>query len=218
MKSIKTFVSFLLVTLVITTPWNIINAQNKAERKGLTIEKQIITVPDFKAEGYILDIGGGGEGVIGQLKGDQTISIDPLKQELVEAPSTNLKIVMDGRDLKFIDESFNTAVSFYTFMYINGRDHEKVFNEVKRVLKPKGRFLIWDVNLPTCKDTSYKYIMYPFNFKLPKKEINTGYGVKFAEKEQNLDYYIDLAKRTGFKVINSSKTEHSFFLEIQKTL
>ena len=32
-----------------------------------------VVLPDFPADGLILDIGGGGEGVIGQLKGRQTI-------------------------------------------------------------------------------------------------------------------------------------------------
>jgi tetratricopeptide (TPR) repeat protein len=184
--------------------------------KAVYFERQEVMVPDFPADGYILDIGGGGEGVIGQLKGNQVISIDPYKEELENAPSTNLKIVMDGRDLKFIDNSFNTAAIFYTLMYIAPEDHEKVFLEVKRVLRHGGRLLIWDVNLPVWKDPSKEFGVYRFKFKLPQKEIDTGYGARFPKSfPLNLQYYTDLAQKTGFKVIAAKNNEPSFYLELQ---
>src|SRR5512141_2769979 len=66
-----------------------------------------ISLPDFPAEGLILDIGGGGEGVIEQLKGRQVVAVDMSKRELDDAPGNPLlKIVMDARDLKFVDKSF----------------------------------------------------------------------------------------------------------------
>ena len=39
-----------------------------------------VGLPDFPASGLILDVGGGGEGVIGQLKGSQVVAIDLSKQ------------------------------------------------------------------------------------------------------------------------------------------
>ncbi|MDF1550652.1 MAG: methyltransferase domain-containing protein, partial [Bacteroidales bacterium] len=152
----------------------------------------------------------------GQLKGNQVISIDPYIEELVNAPSTNLKIVMDGRDLKFLDNTFNTTAIFYTLMYIDGADHEKVFNEVKRVLKHGGKLMIWDVNLPVSQDTSKYYGVFRFNFKLPKIEINTGYGARFPKKtDQNMQYYIDIAKKTGFRVKKAQSNHPSFYIELQ---
>jgi tetratricopeptide (TPR) repeat protein len=200
-----TAVGLLSVPLVI--------AQNP---KAVYFDRQEVTVPDFPADGFILDIGGGGEGVIGQLKGKQVISIDPYKEELENAPSTNLKIVMDGRDLKFLDHSFNTAAIFYTLMYISAADHEKVFQEVKRVLKHGGRLLIWDVNLPVWKDPSKEFGVYRFKFKLPQKEINTGYGAKFPRAtDQNMQYYVNIAQKNGFKVITAQNNAPSFYLELQ---
>ncbi len=40
------------------------------------LDEQTVVLDDFPAEGWILDIGGGGEAVIGQLKGSQVIAID----------------------------------------------------------------------------------------------------------------------------------------------
>lgn len=196
---------------VFTVP--LLFAQNP---KAVYFDRQEVVVPDFAADGFILDIGGGGEGVIGRLKGDQVLSIDPYKDELENAPSTNMKIVMDGRDLKFLDGSFNTAAIFYTLMYISAEDHEKVFREVKRVLKHGGRLLIWDVNLPVWKDSSKEFGVYRFIFKLPQKEIATGYGAKFPKTaDQNMQYYLSVAQKTGFKVIAARNNDPSFYLELQ---
>jgi len=193
--------------------FSLLFAQNP---KAVYFDRQEVGVPDFAADGFILDIGGGGEGVIGQLKGNQVISIDPYKDELENAPSTNLKIVMDGRDLKFLDNSFDTAAIFYTLMYISAGDHEKVFREVKRVLKHGGRLLIWDVNLPVWKDAAKEFGIYRFKFKLPQKEIVTGYGARFPKvADQNMQYYTNIAKSAGFKVVTAQNNEPSFYLELQ---
>ena len=205
--------SLAMVVALLSVP--LVCAQNP---KAVYFESQEVAVPDFAADGFILDIGGGGEGVIGQLKGNQVISIDPYKEELENAPSRNLKIVMDGRDLKFLDNSFNTAAIFYTLMYINAEDHEKVFQEVKRVLKHGGRLLIWDVNLPVRKDASKEFGVYKFKFMLPQKEINTGYGAKFPKTvDQNMQYYVNIAQKTGFRIITTGINQPSFYLELQTT-
>ena len=163
-------------------------------------ERLEVEVPDFPAQGLILDIGGGGEGVIGQLKGTQVIAIDLLKRELEDAPAGPLlKIVMDARELKFLDRSFPTATVFFTFMYIAPPDHEQVFKEIHRVLAPGGRLLVWDVLFPKKSDSRQLHINYPLHIVLPKREINTGYGVHFAEG-QGMAHFVDLARKARFGV------------------
>ena len=49
-----------------------------------------------------MDIGGGGRGVIGELKGKQVIAIDINKRELEEAPDGPLKVVMDATDYRIL--------------------------------------------------------------------------------------------------------------------
>jgi SAM-dependent methyltransferase len=193
--------------------------QAKAQHpEYFTFEKQEIILPDFKVDGLILDIGGGGEGVIGQLKGDQVISIDLYKDELENAPSTNLKIVMDATDLKFLDNTFEAGAIFYAMMYIPADKHEKVFSELYRTLKPGAILRIWDVNLPMNSDNLKTWgAVYPFTFRLPNKTIETGYGVRWAKtEEQNMDYYIRLVEKLGFKTMNKQEEKPSFYLEFQK--
>src|SRR5512140_283528 len=82
--------------------------------------RQYVPVDSFPAKGLILDIGGGGWGVIGQLKGQQVIAIDISDKELLEAPpGPLLKIVMDARELKFLDGTFSTATVLFTFMFMS---------------------------------------------------------------------------------------------------
>jgi ubiquinone/menaquinone biosynthesis C-methylase UbiE len=139
-----------------------------AQSSTLKFDMQHVTVNDFKANGYILDIGGGGEGTIGRLKGSQVIAIDISKRELEEAPDGPLKIIMDARELHFLDETFNTVTSFFTLMYINGNDHEKVFSEAFRVLKPGGKFLIWDAIIPKDTTSVHDRVIVPLTIKLPQ--------------------------------------------------
>lgn len=176
-----------------------------------------VAVPDFPAEGLILDIGGGGEGVIGQLKGEQVVAVDLSKRELVDAPAGPLlKIVMDARDLKFLDGTFDTATVFFTFMYIAADDHAKVIQEIHRVLRPGGRLLIWDVVFPERTAPAKLWVMYPLHIQLPAKAINTGYGVKFAEG-QGADHFVELAKASGFEVVTRQDGSGWFHLELKKS-
>jgi ubiquinone/menaquinone biosynthesis C-methylase UbiE len=98
------------------------------EKKRLyTTEPQSIKLTPLKTEGFILDIGGGGEGIIGKLNGKQVIAIDISEEELRETRNEALKIVMDATDLKFLSRYFDICTAFFSFMYIPSNEHTKVF-------------------------------------------------------------------------------------------
>lgn len=179
-------------------------------------ELQEVTIKEFEVEGYILDIGGGGEGIIGRLKGKQVIAIDPSARELAEAPAGPLKIIMDARELKFIERSFATVTAFFTLMYIHGSDHRAVFEEVHRVLAPGGEFRIWDGILPPKPQGSRDFVAFRLKINLPGEEIETGYGTKWPENRQDLAYYRRIAEECGFRARNISEDKQLFYLQLQK--
>jgi ubiquinone/menaquinone biosynthesis C-methylase UbiE len=191
-------------------------AQRPSEERIYRIERQNVTVEEFKAEGYILDIGGGGEGIIGLVKPAQTVAIDLMKDELANAPAGPLKIVMDATDLKFLDASFHTATSFFTLMFMKEEDQAKAVKEIYRVLTPGGRFLLWEVNIPERIDSKKDVFIVPLNIKLPKSEVQTGYGCLWPPNIHDVKYFIELAESAGFKVIAQKPTGRTFYLELQK--
>lgn len=187
------------------------------EKTTIVFDKKELTIPDFKAEGLILDIGGGGEGIIGRIKANQVVAIDLSKQELVEAPPGPLKIVMDATDLKFLDESFNTATIFFTLMYMDDENKAKTLTEVHRVLAPKGHVLLWDVLVDRPPDPAKTAALFWLEFRLPKgKIVNTGYGAKLSRVIHDEKYYIDLAEAAGFRVTRRRVDGWTMFLDLEK--
>jgi ubiquinone/menaquinone biosynthesis C-methylase UbiE len=180
-------------------------------------ERQTVKLDRFDCKDWVLDIGGGGEGVIGQLLGQRVIAIDPLKRELEEAPETkSLKIVMDARELKFLDNVFNTATSFFTMMYISSEDKEKVFQEIYRVLKPGGELYLWDAKIPPCDNTQKDIYIVSLEIQFEQKQIETGYGTKWTSKGQNMNLYTELGENTGFHVLEKQEAGETFFIRFIK--
>lgn len=179
------------------------------------IEKQTIEMKPIETDGNILDIGGGGEGIIGRLNGRQVIAIDTRIKELEETKNDSLKIVMDATDLKFLPSSFDAATSFFSLMYIKKEHHLTVFEEVHKVLKEGGKFYLWDVRIPSKHVDKPIFAMF-LEVLLPNGKVETGYGVGWDDKEQDLDYFRELAGRSAFKILEEWTREELFYLELRK--
>lgn len=173
-----------------------------------------IELQPIDTDGFILDIGGGGAGIIGKLNGRQVIAIDIREEELLEAKNEALKIVMDARKLQFLPESFDVCTAFFTFMYIKNEDHRTVFKEIHRVLKRNGRFLLWDVVIPERKE-DYDIFAVHLRMRFKNKTLEEGYGVKW-DKTQDMNHFKELAKETGFDVIKEWQRDEIFHLEMIK--
>jgi SAM-dependent methyltransferase len=185
--------------------------QRTVMESSLVVGKHTIEIEPIETEGYILDIGGGGEGIIGKLNGRNAISID--LSFLTRQDSDSLKILMDASDLKFLSCQFEVAAAFFTFMYIENDDHPKVFREVYRVLKDGGRFLIWDSRIPDSFEDK-RFFVLPLEILLPEERVESTYGVKLDH--QSLPCFKELASRSGFEVTGEWEREGIFFLELRK--
>lgn len=162
--------------------------------------------------GKILDIGGGGEGVIGQLYGAQVVAIDKYKEELDEAPDGFEKILMDATDMAFPDCSFDSATFFYTLMYMNEKEQKKSILEAARVVKPGGEIRIWDCNIssafpvPFCIDVE---------IMLPKRKICTTYGIGKL-KGQSFEGIKSMCENIGLKIEATEFDGTNFYIKCKK--
>jgi SAM-dependent methyltransferase len=184
--------------------------QAQGPPKMHNFDRQDFTVEDFQAAGYVLDIGGGGEGIIGQMKPKQVIAIDLSRRELEEAPPGPLKIVMDATDLKFLNGSFDTATAFFSLMYMRPEIQEKTCAEVFRVLAPGGRWLIWDAVIPRALEPDTRGPIFRFNFHLPGKLVQTGYGCFWPDRQVDLNHYTRLARQAGFEIAGAAQQPGAF--------
>jgi ubiquinone/menaquinone biosynthesis C-methylase UbiE len=176
-----------------------------------------LEIKDFETEGFILDIGGGGEGVIGRLKGKDVVAIDNRKEELEETGDGPLKIVMDARDLKFLDNSFCTATLFFSMMYMkNQEDHRKVLSEACRVLKPGGTLHLWDIDLSQRPHTDKEFYIVGLRYRIGDYEAGTRYGMRWPVDCRNVEYYVQLAREAGFHLLSTERKMHTFYLVFAK--
>ncbi|MBG0784493.1 MAG: methyltransferase domain-containing protein [Anaerolineaceae bacterium] len=169
-------------------------------------------------EGPILDIGGGGEGVIGRLHGQDVIAMDIRKNELDEAPDGPQKLVMDAKALGFKDVGFPAATALFSLMYIyKHEDQVRVFQELGRVVRPGGHLYIWDVAFGGKNPPGKPYFVAFLRFHVGGQEWGTGYGMRFPDEIRDEAYYADLASEAGFQPVRSERDQHIFMLEFIKS-
>jgi ubiquinone/menaquinone biosynthesis C-methylase UbiE len=175
--------------------------------------RQHINIPEIPT-GVLLDIGGGGEGVIAQVGGDRVIAIDKYMSEIREAKGRapdSQWMVADGSKLPFEIECFDNATSFFSCMYMSEDVKEKVFKETCRVLKRGGEFWIWDVNM------KFKNTVFAIRVQadLPEnRTTKTVYGVK--AKDQDAAKISELLQKSRFEAEVITEKKHWFFIKGRK--
>ncbi|MCL2362751.1 MAG: class I SAM-dependent methyltransferase [Defluviitaleaceae bacterium] len=176
--------------------------------------KQYIDLSSIKLSGRILDIGGGGEGVISRHSGHNVIAIDRRADELAETPDIGTKIIMDACNLNFIDKYFDHITCFYTLMYMDLPEISQFLQEAYRVLKSGAKLWVWDIIIPTIK-TADVFIA-QLQVKVSEEQtITTGYGVTWR-REQSLDIIKDLCENAGFIYHEGNENSESFSLCFQR--
>ncbi len=197
--------------------WRLMALGAKLSRKMHSVAPQTVRVEDvFRDEDLILDLGGGGEGVIGQLRGRQVVAVDIRKDELDDTPAGPVKVVADARALPFPDASFEAATAFFFLMYVPATDRLAVLKEAYRVLAPGGRFYVWEAAIPTPGEKAAKPLVVPICAKLPKKTIRTAYGIPCRGREMSARSIAGLARDAGFALSTLEEHDRTFHLILTK--
>jgi len=175
-----------------------------------------IDMGDIRLRGRVLDIGGGGEGVIGQLAGPNVIAIDKLKSELEEAADCDcVKIVMDATEMQFTDGIFDTVTAFFSFMYMSREDVSRAMGESYRVLKEGGDLHVWDMCVPENLSAGKEVYAILLRVDIGNKLIETGYGTKW-NKTQDMEQIASMALEMGFEVTDKESHDSYFYMKLKK--
>jgi len=189
------------------------------DKRMFFLDQQVIQVEDaFSDEDLILDLGGGGEGIIGQLRGRQVVAIDLRKEELEDCAPGPIKVVADATALPFLDSSFDAATAFFFLMYVSYEDRLAVLNEMFRVLRPGAEFHIWDGMIPAREDRTQDLFVIPVKVELPNKTVQTGYGVPWEGREMSADSITRMAADAGFTLVNATEDGETFHLILSRPL
>ena len=162
----------------------------------------------MELNGSILDIGGGGEGVIGRIYAGQVTAIDVSRVELDEAPGACRQLVMDATAMTFPDASFDHVTSFYTLMYMTAEQQRMALLEAARVLRPGGTLHIWDAAFPAPYPEPFLAEM---DIDAAGTPIRTTYGVIKLDG-QSADSIADMAVDAGLVPAGREEREGHFIL------
>lgn len=163
--------------------------------------------------GSILDIGGGGEGVIGRIYGQKVTAIDNRQEELDEAPDTCKKMLMDASNLDFEDQRFHHVTFFYSLMYMDKDVQQQAISEGARVLHTGGSLHIWDAEIERAYPAPF---LAELDIYGAGEVIHTIYGIIKDNAAQNADIFIEMCGEQGLKLIKQQKENGNFYLEFQK--
>lgn len=153
---------------------------------------------DSDLKGSILDIGGGGEAVIGQMYGNRVTAIDNCQEEIDEVPDCCTKLLMDAGELSFSDGSFDNVTFFYTLMYMTKETQRKAIREAARVLKEGGRMCIWDCTILSAYPDPF---VVDLDIQIANKKIHTSYGIVKQDKQSSVSIS-QLLKDAGLYIIS----------------
>ena len=103
--------------------------------------------------GSVLDLGSGTGASYSDLINFDVTALDP-DEQMLSLNSFEKKVVGKGEELPFNENSFDNVLC--CFVWRNIADTEKAHNEVYRVLKPGGKFVLLDMTRP--KNTFLKLI------------------------------------------------------------
>lgn len=162
--------------------------------------------------GSILDVGGGGEGIIGRRYGSAVTVIDNRQEELDEAPCSCPKLLMDASSLSFAGASFENVTFFYSLMYMKRPVQKAALVEAVRVLKPGGRLLLWDCEIACAYPEPF---LAELDVRWAQERVCTTYGVVKSDP-QSMEDFLNLCRGNGLTLLKTETASGHFYLEFRK--
>ncbi|MDD7445972.1 MAG: class I SAM-dependent methyltransferase [Clostridiales bacterium] len=169
---------------------------------------------EIRAElaGSILDIGGGGEAVIGRAYGERVLAIDISQEELDEAPDCCRKRRMDATDLQLPDKSFDNVTFFYSLMYMTEEEQRRALGEAARVLKRGGCICIWDTEIDSAYPEPFEIEL---DIRVKDTVIHTVYGV-VKRGRQSFGTIQQFLQCAGMDIAAAEKKGAQFYMKCRK--
>ncbi|MBE0525600.1 MAG: class I SAM-dependent methyltransferase [Candidatus Thorarchaeota archaeon] len=178
---------------------------------------QKIRLSKLHSDGPILDIGGGGEGLVSRIEGEKVCAVDIRLSEIREAqihgPPANW-FVGDGQALCFQNNVFDVVTLWFSLGYMSDWSIKtNVLKEAHRVLGKGGKLSILASNIPK----SCKRLTFWGHFTFPDGTVSqTGYGVRGGQ-DQTLDRMTELLGNIGFKIQTREDNDAWFKIKAIKT-
>ncbi|NCN51797.1 class I SAM-dependent methyltransferase [archaeon] len=182
-------------------------------KEGLDSEKKFL-IENLSEDEKVLDIGSGFGRVLEVLspKVKEIIGIDNDEEavkESVKLNENNKKVkvlLMDAENLEFSDGEFGIVTCLGGTPSNFGKTRNKIYSEIKRVLKKKGLFFCSVYNEDALKDrVNYYEKYYSGKYTLNKE---TGYVEvkdKFVSEQFSQDQMKNILNENGFEVLKTIK-------------
>ncbi|MHA2119418.1 MAG: class I SAM-dependent methyltransferase [Candidatus Thorarchaeota archaeon] len=165
-------------------------------------EIQKISLKRLDSEGLILDVGGGGEGLVSRIEKQRVCAVDIRMSEIREAQIHGAPanwLVGDGSFLSFRDRSFDVVTLWFSLGYMREWTiKRKVLEEAQRVLKKQGTISIMASKIP---DSTDQFVFWAL-FTLPDGTVSqTGYGVRGGQG-QTMEKVRELIAQLDFNILD----------------
>ncbi|MFQ5833974.1 MAG: class I SAM-dependent methyltransferase [Candidatus Thorarchaeota archaeon] len=171
---------------------------------------QEIDLKSIEFKGLVIDIGGGGEGLVSRLEGERVcavdVSLDRIREARIHGPSAHWTVA-DGCSLCFRRDTFNVATLWFSLGYMRDWETKKaVLEEAHRVLRPNGILSILAANVVSQQDR----FLFNAQFTFPDGSISQiSYGL-VGNQNQSLEAVAKTLENSGFALLGSSDNRHWF--------
>ncbi|MFO7837448.1 MAG: class I SAM-dependent methyltransferase [Candidatus Thorarchaeota archaeon] len=174
---------------------------------------QKITLPSLPDDGLILDIGGGGEGIVSRIWCERVCAVDihlnKIRQAYIYPVGRTNWFVCDGAKLCFEGGAFGAVSLWFSLAYMQTWNKKKaVIREAYRALSTNGVLSVLGAEIGNQHE---KHIL-RVRFELPDGTISqTGYGL-MGNQTQTLGETEQALREAGFSITNTE--EHAYWFRI----